>query len=111
MFINYRNRQESGIVLVTVLMMSVIMMILAIGIIGTNVSGVTSGQRQIDRIKSEQLTKGAYWIAYSQLSANPPVAPTYTTVTLDGKTFTATVSGAGAGIGGSTQSRSVTVNY
>lgn len=113
MFSNLRKRNNSGIVLVTVLMMSVIMMILAIGIIGTNVSSVTSGQRQIDRIKSEQLAKGTFWISYSKLSATPTpdASTTSTSQTLDGKSFVATVSGPGAGIGGSTESRSVSVNY
>ena len=79
---------ESGIVLVTVLMMSVVMMILAIGIIETNVSSVLSGQKQIDRIKSDQMTRGAAWLRYSQYIANSAdLATTTVTQNLDGKNY------------------------
>ena len=89
MAMNLRNKNESGIVLVTVLMLSVVMMILAVGIIGTNVSAVTSGQRQIDRIKSEQLAKGAAWVRYSKFIANPAdTSPSSLYETIDGKMFT-----------------------
>lgn len=115
MFIIHRMRERTGIVLITVLMMSVVMMILAIGIIGTNITAVTSGQRQIDRIKSEQLAKGTFWISYSKLSATPPDnTTTFVNPSLDGKTFTSIVSNGATtatGIGGSTKSSSVAVSY
>ena len=107
-----KKMNNSGIVLVTVLMMSVIMMILVIGVIGTNVSSVTSGQRQIDRIKGEQLARGYAAVRYSKFNQNPSESPvTSPPVTLDGKPYYVFETNAGqTGIAG-TQTHSFAVNY
>ena len=92
------KNSESGIVLVTVLMMSVVMMILAIGIVETSVSSVFSGQKQIDRIKSEQMSRGAAWLRYSRYIANPAdVTSATVTQALDGKNYDVQDQDTGAG--------------
>ncbi len=52
-------KNKNGVILVTILMFTSVMMILVMGIVSTNVSEVTLGQRQIDRIKYEQLLLAA----------------------------------------------------
>jgi hypothetical protein len=50
--------KQEGIILITVLSFTTIMMIFVIGIVSTNVGQVNAGQKQIDRIKYEQLAFG-----------------------------------------------------
>ncbi len=58
------KKNDKGMVLTMVIMITMVMMVYTLGIVSTNVSQVTSGQRQADRIKAEQLAKGAFWVAY-----------------------------------------------
>lgn len=78
---------QSGIVLVTVVVIIVTMTILAIALMSTTTSQVVATQHQIDRLKAEELAKGAHWYNYMNinttgLTAMPPA------VILDGKTYT-----------------------
>ena len=105
--------QESGLILVTVLMVTSLMMILIIGIISTNVSGVLTGQKQVDRIKAEQLALAAYLLTMDRL--NQGLAPTNISKDLDGKYFTANVAAGTvelpAPYDATTAPYDVTVNY
>ena len=60
-------KNKKGIVLVTVLSVTTVLMILVIGIVSTNVSQITSGQRQIDRIKYEALNNAASLQAFDNV--------------------------------------------
>ena len=86
------NGGESGVVLITVVVLIMVMSILAIGVMGTNVSQSLSNQHQIDRIKAEQLAKGAFWDSYMKiLRGIDPVANPTPSETLDNKDFTVDV--------------------
>lgn len=80
------KNDESGVVLILVLVISVVMMIFAVGMVALNASQAISTQHQIDRIKAEQLAKGAHWVNYMglvELGTTLEAPPE----TLDGKDF------------------------
>lgn len=83
-----KRNNESGIILVAILVIILIMVILTIGGMGLNVSQVNLSQRQEDRVKAEQLSKGAFWLNYSNVMTGQAIQPV--TQTLDGKTYTIT---------------------
>ena len=62
----WRNNQL-GVVLISVLAISIAMIIVALSVLNTNVNLTLSGQRQIDRIKAEQIAKGQFWRNHSSL--------------------------------------------
>ena len=66
---------EKGIILATVIIISMVMSIVAIGLISINASQESTGQTVIDTIKAEQLSVGAFFY-YHQLQMegcpNPP---------------------------------------
>ncbi len=64
MFLQFR-KNESGIVLFTVLMTAIIIMIFSVGILTQSMNEVNYAQQQIDQIVSDQLAKGVFWNAYS----------------------------------------------
>lgn len=75
-----------GIALLTVLILSMVMAILAVGLASLNSSQFISDESQVDRIQAEQLLKGAHWYSFmSQItngeSSTPPPEE------LDGITF------------------------
>jgi hypothetical protein len=85
----HHKQNESGIVLVTVLMVVIVMIILVVSVMSVNVSEVIVTQRVEDRIKAEQLAKGAFWLNYSNVNSGLPVENP-PPVDLDGKSYTAT---------------------
>ena len=76
-------------VLVTVLMVVVILMIISIGILGRSSTQAVSTERQIDRIKAEQVLKGYFWRVYDEL-ANGQLPTSPVVYPVDGKNYTAT---------------------
>ena len=73
---------KSGIVLVSVLAISITMIIIALSVLSSNVNMTLSGQRQIDRIKAEQIVKGQFWRNQSSLSTSGvPTGPLNFTLT------------------------------
>jgi len=105
------KKEDKATVLVTVIMLVLAMTILSIGILGAMGSQGLLGQNQVDRIKAEQLVKGAFWKYYIQQAQGNLSAVTITE-TLDGKTYTATVSPAVAAAGPhSTYTITTTTNY
>ncbi len=87
--LNDRIDRESGMVLVTVLMIVLVMMILSIGILSQNVTRSTSSQSQVEQIRADQFAKGVFWNAYS---AGVFTSSNGTLGTYNGKTYSATVS-------------------
>ena|SRR3989338_6008299 len=85
---------ESGVILIAILVLSVVIMIFAFGLVSVHSSQAISAQHQIDRIKSEQLAKGAHWYNYMSLvtAGTPDTAPNET---LDGKQFQVQVNPSG----------------
>lgn len=81
-------RKQSGMVLMMVLMIVMVMMILTITILTQSLNQSTSTHKQIEKIKKDQLAKGAFWKAYANRGQ---VDKPQTTETIDGKTFQTTV--------------------
>ena len=76
------QKDKSGVVLVSVLAISIAMLIVAVSILNSNVNVTLSGQRQIDRIKAEQIVKGQFWKNYSSvLTSGVPTGPLNFTLT------------------------------
>ncbi len=91
-----RRRNESGMVLIMVLMVTIIIMVYTIGILTRGASHVISAEDQVDHIKAEQLAIGAYAKTYSDLAAGGAMPGTLTE-TLDNKTFSVSVTAANTG--------------
>jgi len=86
MLLFQRHRRHSGMVLLMVLVVIITMSILLTTMLSQNMSQVFSSQDKVDQIKAEELARGAYWKAYMDISSG--TAPTVSSETLDGKTFT-----------------------
>ena len=93
MFQNLKN--ESGMVLIMVLLVTIIIMVYSIGILSRGASQVVSAEDEVDRIKAEQLVIGAYAKTYSDLAAGSS-APASFSATLDNKTFLVSVTSSNA---------------
>ncbi len=108
-----KKLKESGMVLITVVIIVSVLMILTVGLLNLNVSATLSNQHQIDRIKAEQFAKGAFWVGYMNKIVNDTdLDGTTLTTTLDGKALTANITSAGAGTGPyGTESFNVHVAY
>ncbi|MFA5060223.1 MAG: hypothetical protein WC676_06300 [Candidatus Omnitrophota bacterium] len=85
-----KKNNKSGIVLITVVIIIFTLMILAVGLLSTNTNQALMSQHQIDRIKAEQLAKGAFWYNYHNLTASAGALPPPPTETMDGKTYSIT---------------------
>lgn len=65
-------KNDNGVVFVTVIVIIITMMVLVITIIGLNVSQTSLTEREVRRIKSEQLALGALAYVYAnQMSPSP----------------------------------------
>jgi Tfp pilus assembly protein PilX len=92
-------KNESGMVMLMVLMTIVVMMIFSIGVLSRTSSQTRSSEAQIDRIRAEQLAVGAFAKVYSDRAAGGAyTALTTITANLDGKTYQVNVTEGGAGI-------------
>ncbi len=106
-------KNKQGIILLTVLSVTAIMMIFVIGIVSTNVSQITIGQRQIDRIKNEQWQTAInlyyFDLAYRGITFGGGTYP----LSLDGKDYTITAGygTAGSGLSGTLPIISTSSNY
>ncbi len=85
----FRNN-ESGMVLIMVIMVTIIMMVYSIGVITRGTSQTKSVEEQIDSIKAEQLTLGAYAKAYTDFASGSAIQTSFN-ATLDNKTYTTTL--------------------
>ncbi|MBF0503752.1 MAG: hypothetical protein HQL14_01500 [Candidatus Omnitrophica bacterium] len=56
---------ESGVVLFTVLMTSIIIMIISASILSQSMNEINFAQQQIDEISSQELADGMFWNGYS----------------------------------------------
>ncbi len=104
-------KNESGMVLIMVLMAITVMMVFSIGIVSRSVSQVVSSEEQVDRIKAEQFAIGAFAKIYSDRAAGAP--PTFTTLvaTMDNKTYMVNVVDGGGGGINNTNTITVTAVY
>ena len=95
---------RSGIVFMTVLMVTIVMIIFAVGMTSASVSQSTFVQNEVHRIQAEQLAKGAFWSAYNQNGSCPPTANT----SVGGRNFNVNIT-CGAIGGGTNQTRPVQI--
>lgn len=98
-------------VLVTVIMLITAMSALAVGILSAMGSQGVFGQNQVDRIKAEQLAKGAFWKSYYEAAITGTKTPQLISETLDGKTYTAGTSISGSAGPSGTSTLTSTVSY
>lgn len=86
------KKNDAGMVMVTALALSIIMAVLAMGVLSMNVSQVNMGENQVKRIKAQQLALGAWAVAYSNVTQGGSVTDLVLSESLDGKTYSASVS-------------------
>ena len=77
-----RIKNESGIILFTVLAICLVMITLVIGLLSTNANFVNIGQGQMDRIRADQLAKSNFWRNYMSktTTGNPYTTPATTSI-------------------------------
>ena len=104
---------KEGMILLTILIISIVLSILALGIISMNVNAVSTSQGEVDRIKAEQLAKGVSWVAYSSLASYGSInSMNVINATLDNKTYsTSRSSGISTSGPFQTDPYTVTINY
>lgn len=95
--------------MITVLVLVLVMTVVAIGILGINISQVSTSQSVVDSIKSEQLAIGAFYQYHQQQIDGNGTSPTQET--LDGKTFQIDVNNLGGGGPNNTNQISITIDY
>ena len=112
MFRSFRRlRQDnSGVIMVTVLLLVLVITVVAIGILGINISQVSTSQSVVDNIKAEQLAIGAFY-QYHQQQIEGLNGLTPSPATLDGKIFTINLQNMGSTGPGNTNEIEITVNY
>ncbi len=90
-------RNESGMIMMVAIAFILVMSILLAGVFSRYTSSALSLVEQSKRIRADQLTRGAYWVAYDQLRRAAPLTPP-TPVTIDGTTYTIVFTRAGADV-------------
>lgn len=81
---------NSGVILVTVIILTFVLSIVVVSIVGLHVSQVKSSQSVVDQIKAEQLAVGAAYQAYQCKEWEGCSVPAAQNLGLDGKTFSVT---------------------
>ena len=92
---------ESGVILIMVLLTTITIMVVSIAIMTQGVSHVKSSQAQVEQIRAEQLALGTYAKVYSDLATGAAITSPLA-VTIDNHTYDVEVSDAGAGPNGTT---------
>ncbi len=105
-----RLQNKSGVVLITVVILTFIMAILAVAMMSINVNQALLHQHQIERIKAEQFAEGAFWYNFANLSTSG-VQAVPSSVTLDGKVYNVTMNSTAGNGPNNTNSYNVRVNY
>ena len=109
------HRDNSGVVMITVLVLVLIMTVVAIGILGINISQVSTSQSVVDSIKAEQLAIGAFYQYHQQQieagDGSGGGGGSSSQETLDGKTFQIGIDNLGSGGPNNTDQIEVTVNF
>lgn len=85
------RKNESGMILVTVVMVVFVMSLLLTAILSQNLSQASVMQGQIDDIKAKELALGAFWRAQAEFTNNIDPTTVNFTETIDGKVFTVTI--------------------
>lgn len=97
-------------VLVMVIMVTIIIMVYSIGILSRGATQVLSAEDQVDRIKAEQLTIGAYAKAYTDMTTGN-VMPGTISANLDGKIYNVVLTDGGTTGPNNTNTLSITTTF
>ena len=100
--INMFKKSEAdnpGMALVTVLLITMVMSILAIGVLGVNVSQIMYGKDRETEIKEEQLAMGTASLIQTKTVLGEDPNGLTIAETLDGQTFTTTIAALPPGTG------------
>ncbi len=82
-------QSNSGVILLTVIMMVIVLSLVTLSFFGSSVSQVKSSQSVIDDMKAEQLTMGEFFRYHQRcLQGSSCPTPVPSPVNLDDKTFT-----------------------
>lgn len=103
------KKNQKGSVLIAVALLSLVMTVIAMGIIALSSSQSLSNRHQIERMKAEQIARGAFWYNYmSRINSNTSGTPD--PEILDNKKFVPSISSAPGGPSG-TEVYTVVVDY
>lgn len=101
-----RIRGEKGALLIAIAVLSLVMMIIAVGIVSLSSTQALSNQHQIERIKAEQVGKGVFWSNYMNIIHTGKALPKNPgAITLDNHSYIPTVVNQGKGINQTTAYR------
>lgn len=101
---------NSGVVMITVLVLVLVMSVVAIGVLGINISQVSTSSSVVDNIKAEQLAIGAFYQYHQRMLDANGVAPPPEVI--DGKTYTVAIQNQGsAGTPNNVDQIEVTVGF
>ena len=105
MFILKKLNNNSGVIMVTIILLTIVLSVTALGIMSANISQVKSTQSVIEEIKAEQLASGAFYVYQQHLNEgcvnctnqDCSLCPTIPTETLDEKAYSVLINGTGFG--------------
>ncbi len=84
---------ESGIILLTVVMVSIVLAIIAVAVMSTSVSQVKTGETVVDSIRAEELAKGIFFqYQQGEISGGHNIP---SVVVIDGRQYSVTVDNLG----------------
>ncbi len=81
-------KNESGVILVTVIVLVIVLSIVAIGIMSLNVSQIKTASRVVDTIRAEELATGLFYQDYQRRVDGVGTSPGY--VDIGSKRYTVT---------------------
>lgn len=84
------RKNKSGIILITVLIISMVMAIIAVGILSLNVSQVMTGEDVTRSIVAEYFGRMILWMIYYNSMSGQPISSS-AQQTIDGTTYTAAI--------------------
>ena len=84
------QKNKNGIILVTVLIISLVMAIIAVGILSLNVSQVMTGEDVTRSMVAEYFGRMLLWMIYYNNLSNHPISSSATQI-LDGTVYTAII--------------------
>lgn len=105
-----KKNNESGMVMIMVIMVTIIIMVYSIGILSRGATQVISAEDQVDRIKADQLAMGAYAKAYTDMASGSALPGTFNE-TLDGKTYTVVLTDGGTTGPNNTNTLTITTTF
>lgn len=104
------HTNNSGVIMITVLVLVLVMSVVAIGVLGINISQVSTSASVIDNIKAEQLAIGAFYQYHQRMLDANGVAPPPEVI--DGKTYNVSILNKGnAGTPNNVDQIEVTVDF